>query len=112
MYSQPKQQQGGGEQKLFPVHRAVIVHQQEPHDEQGDHSIHIQPDTLQTRIQRASETGKGAALRRLACFRCGLLCGGKIAVINGSAPPIRLAARYRLRSGSPVRVPRAPSEPC
>lgn len=76
MYSQPKQQQGGGEQKLFPVHRAVIVHQQEPHDEQGDHSIHIQPDTLQTRIQRASETGKGAALRRLACFRCGLLCGG------------------------------------
>ena len=41
MYSQPKQQQGGGEQKLFPVHRAVIVHQQEPHDEQGDHSIHI-----------------------------------------------------------------------
>ena len=75
MYSQPKQEQGGGEQKLFPVHRAVIVHQQEPHDEQGDHSIHVQPDTLQTRIQRASETGKGAALRRFVCFRCGLLCG-------------------------------------
>ena len=51
MYSQPKQQQGGGEQKLFPIHHAVIVHQQEPHDEQGDHSIHVQPDTLQTRIQ-------------------------------------------------------------
>ena len=55
---------------------------------------------------------KGAALRRLACFRCGLLCSGKIAVIHGSAPPIRLAARYRLQRGSPVRVPRAPSEPC
>ena len=77
MYSQPKQQQGGGEQKLFPVHRAVIVHQQEPHDEQGNHSIHIQPDTLQTRIQRASETGKV------------LLCGGSL----GSGAVCSAAAR-------------------
>ena len=66
MYSQPKQEQGGGEQKLFPIHHAVIVHQQEPHDEQGDHSIHIQPDTLQTRISVRPRPEKV------------LLCGGSL----------------------------------
>ena len=72
----------------------------------------LQVELAQLKYMLPRLTGKGAALRRLACFWCGLLCGGKIAVIHGSAPPIRLAARYRLQRGSPVRVPRAPSEPC